>query len=64
MIWNSWSEFFAMGGYGLYVWGSTVVVAICMFGEMAGLRMRRTAAIEQLHMNQRMTERVAKKDGK
>ena len=60
MIWNNWSEFFAMGGYGLYVWGSTVVVAICMFGEMAGLRMRRHAVIEQL----RMAQRVAKKDSK
>jgi heme exporter protein D len=60
MIWNSWSEFFAMGGYGLYVWGSTVVVVICMFGEMAGVRMRRNAAIEQL----RMAQRVAKKEGK
>ena len=22
MIWASWSDFLAMGGYGLYVWGS------------------------------------------
>jgi heme exporter protein D len=22
MIWNSWSDFWAMGGYGVYVWGS------------------------------------------
>ncbi|HEX7640915.1 MAG TPA: heme exporter protein CcmD [Burkholderiaceae bacterium] len=54
MIWNSWSEFFAMGGYGLYVWGSAGVVAVCMFGEMAGLRMRRKAAIEQLRVAQRV----------
>jgi len=25
MNWNSASEFFAMGGYGLYVWGSYAV---------------------------------------
>jgi heme exporter protein D len=24
MIWNSVGDFFAMGGYGLYVWGSTM----------------------------------------
>ncbi|HEX8954664.1 MAG TPA: heme exporter protein CcmD [Burkholderiaceae bacterium] len=54
MIWNSWSEFFAMGGYGLYVWGSVAVVAICMFGEMAGLRMRRKALIDQLRVVQRV----------
>ena len=25
MNWNSAAEFFAMGGYGLYVWGSYAV---------------------------------------
>jgi heme exporter protein D len=57
MIWNSWADFFAMGGYGLYVWGSTVAVAACMLGEIVGLRMRRKAAAEQL----RMVQRAAKK---
>jgi heme exporter protein D len=28
--WTSASEFFAMGGYGLYVWGAYVVTALCM----------------------------------
>jgi heme exporter protein D len=31
--WNSASEFFAMGGYGLYVWGSYVVAAVLMLAE-------------------------------
>ena len=30
MIWNSAGEFFAMGGYGLYVWGSYGVIAACI----------------------------------
>ena len=30
MIWNSASEFFAMGGYGLYVWGSFGACALAM----------------------------------
>jgi heme exporter protein D len=30
MIWHSAAEFFAMGGYGLYVWGSYVVAALLM----------------------------------
>lgn len=34
MIWSSWSEFFSMGGYGLYVWGSYVVTLICIVGEI------------------------------
>jgi heme exporter protein D len=31
--WNSPSEFFAMGGYGLYVWGAYGVAAVCMLSE-------------------------------
>ncbi len=33
MNWNSASEFFAMGGYGLYVWGSYAVTAAFMLTE-------------------------------
>ena len=33
MTWGSASEFFAMGGYGLYVWGSFGVVALCMAAD-------------------------------
>jgi heme exporter protein D len=42
MIWNSASDFFAMGGYGLYVWGSYAVCAVCMAAEpvLAALRHR------------------------
>ncbi len=48
MIWDSWSDFFAMGGYALYVWGSVVVVAGCMLGELASLSLRRKSVLEQL----------------
>jgi heme exporter protein D len=47
MIWDSWSDFFAMGGYGLYVWGSVIVVAGCMFGEIASLMLRRKSILAQ-----------------
>ncbi len=33
MHWNSIGEFFAMGGYGLYVWGSFGACAILMVVE-------------------------------
>ncbi len=33
MNWNSAGEFFAMGGYGLYVWGSYAMVVACMLIE-------------------------------
>jgi heme exporter protein D len=40
MIWQSWSDFFAMGGYALYVWGSFVVVFGVMLCELIVLRLR------------------------
>ena len=33
MNWGSASEFFAMGGYGLYVWGSYIAFAILVVIE-------------------------------
>jgi heme exporter protein D len=46
MIWDSWSDFFAMGGYGLYVWGTFIVFVVCMLGEVAML-VQRWSAIRQ-----------------
>ncbi|MEP7300347.1 MAG: heme exporter protein CcmD [Caldimonas sp.] len=42
MIWNSASEFFAMGGYGGFVWGAYAVALACMAAEpvLAALRLR------------------------
>jgi heme exporter protein D len=46
MNWNSASEFFAMGGYGLYVWGSYGVTAAFMLVEpiLTAARLRRAKA--------------------
>ena len=46
MQWNSAAEFFAMGGYGLYVWGSYGVALVLMLAEpvLAALRHRRALA--------------------
>ncbi|OJU89889.1 MAG: heme exporter protein CcmD [Burkholderiales bacterium 66-5] len=41
MYWSSWSEFFHMGGYGSYVWGSMGVMAIAMVLEVWQVRARR-----------------------
>lgn len=40
MYWNSPAEFFAMGGYGFYVWTSFGAAALCM-GVEPWLAMRR-----------------------
>ena len=43
MIWTSAADFFAMGGYGPYVWGSYAVAGACMLIEpiIAAARHRR-----------------------
>lgn len=41
MNWESWSEFFAMGGYGVYVWGSYFVTLVCIVGEVLLISKRR-----------------------
>ncbi|GAP36835.1 heme exporter protein CcmD [Piscinibacter sakaiensis] len=33
MNWGSASDFFAMGGHGLFVWGSYAVTALCLLIE-------------------------------
>jgi heme exporter protein D len=41
MNWGSPQDFFAMGGYGLYVWGSYAVATACIVAELWILRRRR-----------------------
>jgi heme exporter protein D len=48
MQWNSVSEFFAMGGYAFYVWGSFGITALVMAVEIGLIRARRKELIEQL----------------
>ena len=48
MNWGSAAEFFAMGGYGLYVWGSYGATAILAAAELISLRGRRNRAIDEL----------------
>jgi heme exporter protein D len=38
MEWASWSEFWSMGGYGLYVWGSYGATFIAILIEVMFLR--------------------------
>ena len=48
MSWNSAAEFFAMGGYGLYVWGAYAVVLACMAVEPVLVAQRHRAARREL----------------
>lgn len=46
--WNSFSEFLAMGGYGLYVWGSFGVTALIMLIEPIAVTRNRKITIARL----------------
>jgi heme exporter protein D len=48
MIWGSPTEFFAMGGYALYVWGSFGVCAVAMLIEPILLGRRRREILRSL----------------
>lgn len=59
MNWNSPAEFFAMGGYALYVWGSFGACALAFVAEPFLIRkrhsdivrtLRRQVAAEKLEM--------------
>lgn len=43
----NWSEFFSMGGYAFYVWGSYLVTLIVMGGEVLSLLRRRKSLRHQ-----------------
>lgn len=47
MIWQSWQEFFAMGGHALYVWGSLLVVFALLAAEIICLQWRRRAILQR-----------------
>ena len=48
MIWSSWSDFLAMGGYALYVWGSYAVTAGLIAVEVIMLLVRRRNALSRM----------------
>ena len=49
MIWRNTSDFLAMGGYALYVWGSFFVVFGAMAGELILLKLREKSIRAQLN---------------
>ncbi|GAB3660459.1 heme exporter protein CcmD [Ramlibacter alkalitolerans] len=53
MIWNSMSDFWHMGGYGLYVWGSVGVCAVALVWEQVALKKRTEAILRSLRRRAR-----------
>ena len=55
--WNSFSEFLAMGGYGLYVWGSFGLNALIMIVEPIMAVQRRKSLVARLKRQSRAADR-------
>ena len=51
MIWAGWNEFIAMGGYGLYVWGSVSMTAMALVIEISAVHRRRRALLVRVAGN-------------
>jgi len=45
MNWGGWDNFFAMGGYALYVWGSYAATLVLVIAEIVLLALRRRNAL-------------------
>ena len=48
-MWNSFGDFLAMGGYGLYVWGSLGACALVCVFEPISLNLKRRALLVEVH---------------
>ena len=56
MNWESIDAFFAMGGYGRYVWGSYAVTLALIVLEIVMLRVRRKNILKELRQAARRRE--------
>ena len=54
--WASWQDFYAMGGYALYVWGSYAVTFILIVLELILLLLRWHSIRKHLGMSERRGE--------
>ena len=52
MNWESWQALWAMGGYGLYVWGAFGMTLLCIVGEIGLLRRHRIQSLKRLRRMQ------------
>jgi heme exporter protein D len=59
MNWNSLSDFLAMGGYALYVWGSFGVTALALLVEPLLIRKRRNDILRTLRREHAAEEGIA-----
>jgi heme exporter protein D len=59
--WNSFADFLAMGGYGLYVWGTFGVTALLLILEPLLLFRQRRATLARLRRQLRAEDEEARR---
>ncbi len=59
MRWDSWAQFWAMGGYGVYVWGSVGVTAVLLALEVLQARWAHRQTLAQLKAEQAVAQSSA-----
>ena len=48
MIWNSWSDFFAMGGFAAFVWPAFAIATLVLVGLLVSSRRHLRRAMADL----------------
>ena len=56
MRWESWSQFWSMGGYAVYVWGSVGVTALLLAVEVWQARWAHRDVLNQLKAEQALAQ--------
>ncbi len=51
VMWDGWLDFLALGGHGLYLWGSYAAALALAFTELVLLHLRRRAILGHLGWN-------------
>lgn len=59
MNWGSWADFWAMGGYGVYVWGAYFVAGVVLVTEVVLVRQRRGNVLDHLRRRARAETSIA-----
>ena len=62
MRWESWSDFWAMGGYALYVWGSVGVSAVLILFEIWQARLAHRQALQQVRAHMELDHLVSNQE--
>jgi heme exporter protein D len=52
----NWSEFFAMGGYAIYVWGSYGMAALVLLFNVVAARRREKSVRQELEETMRLNQ--------